>query len=232
MKRRLWMVNILLSDYNFHEAWAKDTIKKYINHSDKVVVIPFAFSEKWISNDAEWQNAYNRNYGKYYREVVEPFLEYGIDEENIIWLNYFEDTDVEMKRIIENSNIIFLTGGLPDRAVERVIERRLLKYIENCKIVMGASAGALMQLNKYFISPDEDYSEFIHCQGLGLINKDFYIEVHYEDTDTQNNCIERVLKEKTDMIYAIRDKGGIIVDSDNLLLLGDVVTFKKDTMME
>lgn len=220
------MVSILLSDYNFHENWAKDTIKKYINHSNKVAVIPFAFSEKWISNNTEWQNAYNRNYGKYYREVVEPFLDYGIDEENIIWPNYFEDTDAEMKRIIENSNIIFLTGGLPDRAVERVIERGVLKYIDNCRIFMGASAGALMQLNNYFISPDEDYSEFMYCQGLGLINKDFFIEVHYEDTNIQNNCIERALKEKTDTIYAIRDKGGIIVDGGNLLLLGDVVTFK------
>lgn len=220
------MINILLSDYSFHEDWAKDTIGKYINCNDKVVVIPFAFSEEWISNNIEWQNAYSRDYGKYYREVVEPFLEYGIDEDNIIWLNYFEDTDAEMKRIIEHSDIIFLTGGLPDRAVERVIERGLLNYINNCRILMGASAGALMQLNNYFISPDEDYSEFMYCQGLGLINKDVYIEVHYEDTDIQNNSIKKVLKEKTDTIYAISDKGGIIVDSGNLLLLGDVVTYK------
>lgn len=220
------MVNILLSHYYFHEDWAKDTLKKYINQSDKVVVVPFAFSEEWISNNIEWQNAYNRDYGKYYREVVEPFLEYGIDEDNIIWLNYFEDTDTEMKRIVESSNIIFFTGGLPNRAVERVIERGLLNYIDNCRVFIGASAGALMQLGNYFISPDEDYSDFMYCNGLGLINKDFYIEVHYEDTDIQNNCIKRVLKEKTDTIYAIGDRGGIVVDSGNLLLLGDIVTFK------
>lgn len=220
------MVSILLSHYYFHEDWAKDTLKKYINQSDKVVVVPFAFSEEWISNNIEWQNAYNRDYGKYYREVVEPFLEYGIGEDNIIWLNYFEDTDTEMKRIVENSNIIFFTGGLPNRAVERVIERGLLNYIDNSKVFIGASAGALMQLGNYFISPDEDYSDFMYCNGLGLINKDFCIEVHYEDTDIQNNCIKRVLKEKTDTIYAIGDRGGIVVDSGNLLLLGDVVTFK------
>ncbi|MEG1255036.1 Type 1 glutamine amidotransferase-like domain-containing protein [Clostridium sp.] len=222
------MVNIFLSEYNFHGEWAKDTIKKYINYCDKVVVIPFAFSEKWISNNVEWQNAYNRYYGNYYKEVVEPFLEYGIDEDNIVWLNYFEDTDEEMRRIIESSNIIFITGGLPDIAVERVIERGLLNYIDSSKIIMGASAGALMQLNNYYISPDEDYTDFMYCHGLELVNKDFYIEVHYEDTDIQNDCIKRVLKEKTDTIYAIKDNGGIIVDSGNLLLLGDVVTFKNN----
>jgi hypothetical protein len=66
----------------------------------------------------------------------------------------------------------------------------------------------------------------MYCNELGLINKDFYIEVHYEDTDIQNNCIKRVLKEKTDTIYAIGARGGIVVDSENLLLLGDIVTFK------
>jgi peptidase E len=222
------MVNILLSHYFFHEDWVKNALKKYINQSDKVVIVPFAFSEEWVSNNAEWQNAYNKDYGKYYREVVEPFLEYGIKEDNIIWLNYFEDTESEMKRIVEESNIVFFTGGLPHRAVERVIERGLLNYINNCRVIIGASAGALMQLGNYYISPDEDYSDFVYCNGLGLINKDFYIEVHYEDTDIQNNCIKKVLKEKTDTIYAIGDRGGIVVDSENVLLFGDIVTFKNN----
>lgn len=220
------MINILLSHYYFHEDWAKDTVKKYINSSDKVVVVPFAFNDEWISNNTEWQNAYNRHHGKYYREIVEPFLEYGIDEDNIIWLNYFEDTDSEMKSIIEKSNIVFFTGGLPNKAVERVIEKDLLNYINNCRVVIGASAGALMQLDNYFISPDEDYSDFMYCTGLGLINKAFYIEVHYEDTDIQNDCINRVLKEKIDTIYAIGDRGALVVDNGELLLLGDIATFK------
>lgn len=222
------MVNILLSHYFFHEDWAKNVLKKHINQGDKVVIVPFAFSEEWVSNNTEWQNAYNKDYGKYYREVVEPFLEYGINEDNIIWLNYFEDTESEMKRIVEESNIVFFTGGLPHRAVERVIEMGLLNYINNCRVIIGASAGALMQLGNYYISPDEDYSDFVYCNGLGLINKDFYIEVHYEDTDIQNNCIKKVLKEKTDTIYAIGDRGGIVVDSENVLLFGDIVTFKNN----
>lgn len=222
------MVNILLSQYNFNQEWAKETVQKYITANDKVVVIPFAFSEKWISNNEEWVNAYDRSCGKYYNEIVEPFIELGINEDNIIWLNYFEDAVDEMKKTIDSSNIIFLTGGLPERAVERLIEKELLNYINNNKLVIGASAGALMQLNNYFISPDEDYTEFMYYQGIGLINKDFYIEVHYENTDIQNDCIKRVLNEKTDTVYAIKDNGGIIVENGNLLLLGDVVIFKSN----
>ncbi|MFZ5353136.1 MAG: Type 1 glutamine amidotransferase-like domain-containing protein [Bacillota bacterium] len=219
------MINILLSQYNFHEEWIKDTILKYISSNDKVVVIPFAFSERWISNNDEWQNAYSRSFGKYYGEIVDPFVQLGISEDNIIWLNYFEHSEEEMKSIIENSDIAFLTGGLPEMAVLRVLEKGLANSIAGRRIVMGASAGALMQLENYHVSPDEDYTEFMYFPGLGLIKKDFYIEVHYEDTNIQNKCIKRVLKEKTDLVYGIKDNGAIIIEDGTILLLGDVITF-------
>jgi len=222
------MVNILLSYYNFHEEWAKDTIKKYINHNDKVVVISFAFSEYLISNKTEWHRAYNRHHGVHYKRIIKPFIEFGIDEDNIIWLNYFEDPVDYMKKVIENSNIVYLTGGLPEKAIERVVEKGLVNYLDQSKTIIGVSAGALMQLDSYSVSPDEDYPEFAYFKGLGLIDNNFYIEVHYNDTDIQNDCIRRVLKEKTDTVYGITDYGGIIVDNGHISLLGDVVTFKNN----
>lgn len=222
------MINILLSSYNFGEEWAKDEIKKYISSEDKIVVIPFAFSKEWISNSNEWDKAYSRQYGKYYRELVEPFGELGVGEDNIKWINFFKDSNEDMIQAIEESDIVFFTGGLPDRAVERVLDKGLLKYISKAKIVMGASAGALMQLKDYHISPDEDYSEFSYQSGLGLIKSNFYIEVHYEDTEVQYSCIKNVLKEKTDKVYAIKEQGGIILDNDKLILLGDVTTYQNN----
>ena len=82
------MINILLNLYNFHEKWAKDALEKYINYNDKVLIIPFSFKED-ISNNTEWQRAYSKDNGKYYKSVVQPFLDYGITEENINWVNYF-----------------------------------------------------------------------------------------------------------------------------------------------
>ena len=130
-----------------------------------------------------------------------------------------------MKKEIKNSDIVFLTGGLPELAVQRVLNKRLLSSISESKIIIGASAGAVMQLSNYFISPDKDYPEFMHSQGLGLINKNFYIEVHYEETDIQNNCIKKVLREYTNTVYAIKDTGGIIIDNNVISLFGDVITF-------
>jgi len=129
--------------------------------------------------------------------------------------------------MIKNSDIVFLTGGLPEVAVECVLNKGLLSSIGDSKIIIGVSAGALMQLSNYFVSPDKDYPQFMYFQGLGLINKNFYIEVHYEGNDVQKNGIKKVLKEKTDTVYAIKDTGGIIIDNNMITLRGDVVTFNK-----
>jgi peptidase E len=221
----LLMVNMLFSLYNFHEKWVKDEVKKYINYNDKVLIIPFSFGEK-ISNHTEWQCAYNREDGGYYKSIVLPFLSYGIKEENISWINYFKDTKEEAKEKVRNSDIIFFTGGLPDKMMERLEEFHLVNEIENFKgIIIGSSAGAMIQISEYHITPDKDYNTFSYNKGLNLI-KDFNIEVHYEETDIQKHYINKVLDEKIDTVYAIKDTGGIIIDNEKVTLLGDTQIFK------
>ncbi len=220
------MVNMLFSLYNFHESWAKDIVSKYINSNDKVSIIPFSFGEK-ISSDKDWQNAYSKDNGRYYESVAVPFLNYGIKEENINWINYFKDTKENAKVKIRNSNIIFFTGGLPDKMMLRLIEFNLIDDIENFTgVIIGSSAGAMIQIAEYHITPDEDYNIFTYNTGLNLI-KDFGIEVHYEGTSIQNKYIDKVLGEKRDKVYAITNTGGIIVDNKRITLLGDTQTFNK-----
>ncbi len=221
------MINILFSQYNFYERWARDSIKKYIHSNSKIVVIPFAFSKNLIGDTIEWQKAYNENFGKYYKQIVDPFLKLGIDKKNITFINYFEDTEDMMKAKIESNDVVFLTGGLPDMAVKHVLEKGLHEYISKCKVVIGVSAGALMQLENYYISPDKDYPQFMYFNGLGLIKKNLYIEVHYSESNLEKDCIKRVLNEKTDIVYAIKDTGGIILENNILTLLGDVEVIKR-----
>lgn len=219
------MINMLFSLYNFHEQWAKHEVKKYISSNDKVLIIPFSFGEK-ISNDTEWQDAYNKDYGMYYKSVVLPFLSYGIKEENIEWINYFKDIKEAAKEKVRNSDMIFFTGGLPDKMMYRLKEFNLVSEIENFKgIIIGSSAGAMIQTSEYHITPDKDYNTFSYNKGLNLI-KNFNIEVHYEEAEIQKHSINKVLNEKIDTVYAIKDAGGIIVDNERITLLGDVEIFK------
>lgn len=218
------MVNMLFSLYNFHESWAKEKVSKYIKPNDKVLIIPFSFSET-IGSDNDWQNAYSKSTGKYYESIVTPFLSYRIEEENINFVNYFKDTKENAKDKIRKSNIIFFTGGLPDKMMLRLIEFDLVEEIQNFKgVVIGSSAGAMIQISEYHITPDKDYNTFTYNTGLNLI-KEFDIEVHYEGSEIVNQYIHNVLEEKRKKVYGITNTGGIIIDDEKITLLGDVKTF-------
>lgn len=220
------MVNMLFSMYNFNESWAKDAVAKYINCNNKVLIIPFSFEES-ISNDLEWQKVYGRDNGKHYKGIITPFLSFGINEKNINCINYFKDTIESGKEKIKNSDIIFFSGGLPDKAMCRLKEFELINEIENFTgIIIGSSAGAMIQIKEYHITPDEDYDTFSYNMGLSFI-KDFDIEVHYEGTEIQKKYINKVLNEKKATVYAIKNTGGIIVDGNSITLLGDSQKFSR-----
>ncbi|PWJ95914.1 peptidase S51-like protein [Oceanotoga teriensis] len=223
------MVNILLSEYRLNENWIKNEVFKYLNSDYNVVIIPFSFSENEISNDTEWQKAYSKETGSYYNIIIKQFLDFNIKENNIKWLNYYAQDNDEMISIIEKSDIVFLTGGYTKKAVKRIIKKNLVNSIKKSKVVIGASAGALMQFNEYFASPDENfgYDKFNYYDGLKLINSNFMIEVHYNDTKSQNDSIKRALKEKVEKVYALTNEGGLIINNNTIKLLGNVIEFKK-----
>ena len=221
------MINILLSRYNFDENWCYKSLKNIIDSNHKVLVLPLSFDYMKISSDEDWQKAYNPNYGKYYNEVILPFASYGIKECDISWINYFLQDKEFIREKIKESDILFFTGGLPDKTIERLEELDLIKYIEKFNgIIIGASAGAMIQTKEYHISPDKDYNDFSYNKGLDII-KNFNIEVHYNETDIQKTSINRVLDEKKRTVYAIKDTGAIIINNNHIELLGDVIEFNQ-----
>lgn len=221
------MINMLFNLYNFHESWARDGVKKYINPDHKVLIIPFSFGQE-INNEEDWKYAYSKENGEHYQSIIEPFLYYGIKEANIKWINYYKDTIKSAKAKLRNSNIIFFTGGFPDKLKSRLNDFHLIDKLENYGgIIIGSSAGAMIQIAEYHITPDEDYNKFKYSRGLNII-KDFGIEVHYQGAEVQNKSIEKVLNEKKEIVYAITDNGGIIYDNGKIVLLGDTETFIKE----
>lgn len=222
------MINILLEGYEINSDYLYDDLKKYILPNYSVAVVAFSFRDSECKNSTEWNLLYSNENGIYYNGIVNGFNAYGISEDNITFVNYFEDTKESAKQKIENADIIYFTGGRPDRMMDRIIEFYLVDVLRKHNgIVMGYSAGAVIQLSEYHISPDKDYKEFQYYDGLGYLD-DFYLEVHYENRKVQNKAIERVLTERGKTVYATAFmSGGIIVDNGNIKLIGDVKTFSK-----
>ena len=220
------MINILLSNYDIDKDWLITETSKYINKHTKVVVIPFSFSNDEIKDLADWDRLYNKINGVYYFDIINQFLSLGVDKENILLLNYFTEEVKTMKKIIEQSDAVFFTGGSAELSMERIIEKDLLPEIKKCNIIIGSSAGAMIQLKEYFGSPDDEYPEFKYFEGLGLINDNFSIEVHYCSTKSQDESIEKVLKKGAKTVYGISNNGALVYKDNQVMVFGDVTIFK------
>ncbi|MGL5346900.1 MAG: Type 1 glutamine amidotransferase-like domain-containing protein [Peptostreptococcaceae bacterium] len=217
------MINLLLSLYNFDEDWCYESLKDIIISEHKVLVVPFSYDDNWLNNELDWNKYFNSKNGTHYQEIVNPFKRYGIVEDNINWLNQFIDSIDCMKNKIEESDIIFFTGGYPDKMMDKFKKYNLVKEFEKFdNIIIGSSAGAMVQIKEFHISKDQDYSEYSYCTGLDIINS-FDIEVHFTNTENQNISILRAITEKKKPVYSISNNGAILVIDKKIYLLGETI---------
>ncbi|MBP2022608.1 peptidase E [Clostridium punense] len=219
-------MNILLDKLDFHQPWAYETFKNIIKPDHKVCIIPFAFHEDWIKDAEQWESLYNKHSGGEYLRMITPFYAYRISDDNVTLINYFTDNSHSAKEKINESNIIFFTGGFPEKTMRRLKEFDLIETLENHPgIKMGWSAGTMMQCEDYYISPDDDYPEFVYEKGLSYV-KDFAVEVHYKNTESQNKSIERYMAEKGKRVYTTEPESAIIVNGNEVALLGNAKLYK------
>lgn len=219
------MTNILLNYYNFDGDWAKEHVAPYIT-GKKVLILPLAFREIQAWDFDSWQAIYGKH-GEKYQNILRPFLAFGIAEQDVKWLNCF-DTTQNYQQLIENADVLFFTGGMPEKAIAWMGKLGITNAVKNFTgTVMGASAGAMLQLEHYHITPDEDYDSYGLWQGLGLV-KGLDLEVHYLATDLQNECTKRAISDLKLPVYQMWHEGGLIVDGNNVQVLGSVVKVDVD----
>ena len=220
------MINILLEGYRFDADWLYGALKSYIKPHHRVAVVALSFRDSRVKNAEEWEHLYGKERGSVGRGICSAFSAYGIGEESISFINYFTDSKVSAAKKIRNADIVFFPGGVPDKMMERIYELGLYDVLcEHNGIVMGYSAGALIQLSEYHLSPDHDYPVFAYYKGLPYLGG-FCLEVHYEGRDVQKEAIKRVISERRMPVYATSlMKGAIVVDNGKIQALGDVFVF-------
>ena len=214
------MVNVLLNYYNFDEQWAYGSLKDLLA-GKKVVVLPLSFRDNQAWDNQSWQALFGTQ-GEKYQTIIKPFFAYGIAEEDISWINYFVDTTQTALEKIFNADILFFTGGLPEKTTQRLAQMGLTDAVKNFDgVVMGASAGAMFQLDSYHVTPDDDYPTFFFDKGVGLISG-FDLEVHFENTLIQQECTQRAKEKHGLPVYAMWHQGGLIIKNGEVTILGNV----------
>lgn len=220
------MVNILLEGYDIDASWLRGDLRPYIRPSDRVAVVAFSFRDNRVKTAGDWDRLYGRENGMYYGGITGGFAAYGIQESQITFLDYFRDTKESAGEKVERADILYFLGGLPDRMLDRIEEFSLTDaLLRHGGVVMGYSAGAVIQLGEYHLSPDEDYPEFAYYRGLPYL-EGFYLEVHYEGTEVQKDAVRRVLAERGKPVYATAlGAGALLVEGGKVRALGKVERF-------
>lgn len=206
------MINVLMSRGNLGKDNYVEVLSKYLKEDHKVVIVCLSYFPFMFKTKKEYEAYYSKN-GEYYEKMIEAFKPYGIKEENISIILEDDKTAIEK---ITMSDVIYFPGGAPDLFMERIKKMGLKEHLEvKDKIYIGSSAGAMIQLNEYHISKDNEYHKFSYEEGLNLLNG-FHIEVHYHRRRVQKSGMKNVFRKYREPIYVLPDDGLIVVDNGEI----------------
>ena len=221
------MINILLNINNFSEPFAFNQLKNVIKPNHRVLIFPFAYHEDYIKTEDEYDAHFSKGCHEI-EEIITEFSFYGIARKNIKIAHYFRDTQKSLKNKIYHADILFFTGGYPDRILYRIDKLNIRKVIQGFTgIIMGTSAGAMIQLDKYHVTPETENDEYDFQFGLGLLSG-FDIEVHYEPNETHWIGMMRALSEQEAPIYALPNNTGLLIENGEIIHLGKIYKYSKE----
>lgn len=205
------MTHILLSHGILHHEHIKTRLKDIIRSDHRVAIIFFSMFAHELPDVTSYESVYGVD-GSYRIKMIESFAAYNIPKEQISFLHYYQDDLDTLKQKIETADILYFPGGAPDQMMERLKEKNIVDIIrkQKDKIIIGSSAGAMIQFDLYHISKDYDYHRFDIHHGLGLL-KAFGIEVHYRRRRTQKAGIKKIHRIMRYPIYAIPDDGMVLI---------------------
>jgi peptidase E len=127
-----------------------------------------------------------------------------------------------MQNEIKEHNVLYFTGGRPEKLMESLIEKDLVYTLKDFSgFLVGVSAGALAFCSDCIITKDEDYPETWVIKGLGLV--DFSVEVHYDGT------IDEELVPLSDQrdIYAIPNGCALFWDGEVITPIKSAFHFRR-----
>jgi peptidase E len=199
-------------------------MEEIIEPDFRIVIIPWAFI--YVDNGYIETEAYFPKYGPRYEREMTYLRELGLQDDNVYIADCYADTPMRIKSKIEKSDIVILTGGNPITLKDKICSLNIDTTLRNYEnIIIGGSAGATTQFEKYFITEEQNYSrEFQEYKGLGILHADYMIDVHtdvyttgeYEkNKDKYYSVLQKLTKRYEKKILGICDTGALLVDRKN-----------------
>ena len=161
---------------------------------------------------ASFDKAYERR-----KMIFDYFRSLGASTVNLV---DYSDNLEEINRKLAESNLVYLTGGIPSVLIERLrkmgVDGLLRRY---GGVIVGRSAGALVLCRKCVISYRSNSAVKV-LHGLGLV--DLTLKAHYKP----ENDNELLLLSKEEKVYAVPKGSALVYDNGALSFINNVYLFE------
>jgi dipeptidase E len=165
-----------------------------------------------------WARAsFDKTYAK--RKIIfDYFKSLGASSVNTV---DYSSTQSEIKEKICQSDLVYLTGGVPSMLVERLQKLGVSSLLEGFEgVIVGRSAGALALCRKFVITYRSNCAVKV-IDGLGLV--DVTLKAHYR----LGKDMELIELSKSQDIFATPKGSALICDNGNLSAINTVYLFHK-----
>jgi dipeptidase E len=206
----------LLGGENTHKRDAEEINQKAFNDAGKS---PRVLVFSWA------RASFDRTYPKS-QLIFDYFRSLGASTVNTV---DYSCTFEEIKEKISESDLVYLTGGVPTVLIERLKKSGIRSLLENFKgIIVGRSAGALALCRKCVITCRKT-SQIKVVDGLGLV--DLTLKAHYKLGKDE----KLVRLSQTEDIFVVPKDSAIVYDNGKLSFINNVYLFhegKRQTINE
>ena len=189
---------------------------------DSFLVLPECTMPKYVSDESGWEQYFGAN-GILRRKITTALQQAGAAPTKIDFHRYLSNEKVTLS----DYSCLILPGGDVELGCNRLTAMSLDKQLVDYQgTIIAYSAGALLLLEQFFLSPNYYYTSFSTRNGLGILHGNFALEVHYDGSEQMNRYIRQGVETLHRSVYAIGNDGAINVNDDySVTVIGNVVRF-------
>lgn len=165
--------------------------------------------------------------GKYFNYVVKYYRYLRIN--NVKYFDLDKEYDERKVNDIFNYDGIHLSGGNTFRFLYSLRKRNLLhslkSYLQNGGVLIGVSAGSIITTKSIDTAQflDEDIIGLEDRSSLGIVDFDFMPHWSEEQSEKYLDLLKDYSKLKNKEIYACKDGDGIVIEGEEIKLIGDIL---------
>lgn len=200
------------------------------DRQDTFCVLPVCTMTSYVADEKDWEYYFGQD-GILRKKICSALEMVGADSENVHFYNYILPEEKQKKIRLDEYTYVILPGGDAELGISRVQSSWLMEELRNYRgDIIAYSAGALMLLERYFLSPNYYYKEFSVHEGLGILHIPCSLEVHYDHSEQMRHYIQIARDVLSFPVLAMGNEGIVFYDdmTGEMCFSGDAQIYEQE----